>query len=141
MRFKEEYSDYLEHHGVKGMKWGVRKEQYKALNSSQRRALKALGEGSVAYNRNKRKLAKGKNLSNSQKEYMKNYESVKKAAEQILKLKIDDKSLESSRRGNMLIASLLSPIAANVISSNRFNRFQTMSIANDIDVANGVRKR
>lgn len=29
MNFQEEYSDYLEHHGVKGMRWGVRKNKYK----------------------------------------------------------------------------------------------------------------
>lgn len=25
MSFKEEYSEYLEHYGIRGMRWGVRK--------------------------------------------------------------------------------------------------------------------
>lgn len=30
----------LYHHGVKGMKWGVRKDQYKSMNKQQRRAVR-----------------------------------------------------------------------------------------------------
>lgn len=35
MNFKEEYSNYLMHHGVKGMKWGRRKSQAKNYKDEQ----------------------------------------------------------------------------------------------------------
>lgn len=41
--------DFLEHHGVKGMKWGVRKEEYKAMDRYSRKRQK------IAYKMAKKK--------------------------------------------------------------------------------------
>lgn len=30
MKYKQEYEEYLEHHGVKGMRWGIRKDKNKS---------------------------------------------------------------------------------------------------------------
>lgn len=36
----EHYNDYLYHHGVKGMKWGVRKDKYKAMSRAEKKKTK-----------------------------------------------------------------------------------------------------
>ena len=39
-RYKIVYPDELNHHGVKGMKWGVRKEQSSGMSRSEKKALR-----------------------------------------------------------------------------------------------------
>ena len=49
MNFKERYEDYLMHYGVPGMRWGVRKADYKAMSPQQRR------ETRLAYKENRKR--------------------------------------------------------------------------------------
>lgn len=46
-KFQERYEDFLMHYGIKGMKWGVRKETYKSLNKYQRRVLRGVASGAA----------------------------------------------------------------------------------------------
>ena len=53
------YNDYLVHHGVKGMKWGVRKSEYKGMNRTQRKNQRLkykTGQQYSKYKENNRKI-------------------------------------------------------------------------------------
>lgn len=44
---QEFVENFLEHHGVKGMKWGVRKSEYKAMSGSERKTLRKKARASM----------------------------------------------------------------------------------------------
>lgn len=52
MSFQQEYSNYLIHHGIKGMKWGVRKSVYKSLNRKQKKQLQKYQLNDLSISRN-----------------------------------------------------------------------------------------
>lgn len=141
MSLQKEYESYLAHYGVPGMKWGVRKEQYKSMTRMQKKSLKALGEYAQSYNRHQKRLAKGKKLSARQIRQDEAYKSVKKGLERVLKVKINDKSLADSRlKGALAIMALSggSALAMNIISSKRQALFNKMDLAAFLDEQAGL---
>ena len=114
MKFQEQYSNYIEHYGTRGMRWGVRKEQYKLLNRKQRKSLKAYGNYRRIASKILQKKAKGKNTF-SDIEFLKSIHQdvtqdqiIKAKLEKALNVKIDDVSAEvSSKRSVKTLAYLL----------------------------------
>ena len=89
-------SNELKHYGVPGMKWGVRKEQYKQLGKKQKKVLRSYGtyySGRAIKLRDKRAAGK---LGEVKTRELKNIEKMKKNIERALKVKIDDVSASSN---------------------------------------------
>lgn len=84
----------LKHFGVPGMKWGVRKEQYKNLNRSQKKELKKYSR--LLLSRKAKDKVEAKNL--------------KKKLEDALKIKINSQSAGKERaytRGLIAVSTIL----------------------------------
>lgn len=92
MSFKEEYSDYLVHYGVPGMKWGVRKSVYKTLDRGQKRTLKDYAQRASLYTaiRSKASIRQDKSSKAYAKAVSKAFKLDHDRVSKLLNTKIDD---------------------------------------------------
>lgn len=131
MNFQREYEAYLEHYGVKGMRWGVKKEKYKTLNRSQQKMLKTHAFNLRRLEKYKQLSTEGR-LNDKQKEKRKLIEKNQKAIKKALKIKIDDASakIEADDYKKLQVATIIGAAAGLVVSkyiSTRINDAFTMN--------------
>lgn len=126
MKFQEQYSNYIEHYGTRGMRWGVRKEQYKSLNRQQKKSLKAYGSYRSIASKILQKKAKGK-ATISDIEFLKKDKKIKAKLEKALNIKIDDVSAEvSSKRSAKILATFLGMPGA-IVGASRDKEYKRLA--------------